>query len=46
VGGCASQGAVGTCVAEAFSTTYYDGDPNTLRIGCGFMQGTWTASGS
>lgn len=39
---CAAEGAVGACTTAEHATTYYEGDPSGLAIGCGFQQGEWT----
>ncbi len=38
---CASEAAVGACTTSERATTYYEGDPSGLAIGCGFQQGEW-----
>ncbi len=44
-GSCASEAAVGTCTTAEHTTTYYEGDPSGLAIGCGFQQGEWADAG-
>ena len=38
---CAAVEVVGTCTTADRTTTYYEGDPSGLAIGCGFQQGEW-----
>ena len=42
VDSCETGQFVGRCSTDAFDTYYYDGDPATLEMGCGFASGTWT----
>ncbi len=41
VGGCAVEGLVGTCSTAAFDINYYSGEVASLKMGCGFLSGTW-----
>lgn len=38
---CPTEALVGTCDKGATKLLYYDGDPASLEIGCGFQSGTW-----
>ncbi len=44
-GPCATEGAVGTCTTADHATTYYEGEPSSLEIGCGFQAGEWETAG-
>ena len=39
---CAADSAVGACTTAEHATTYYEGEPSGLAIGCGFQQGEWS----
>lgn len=43
-GGCAADGAVGTCDMGESKLVYYEGDPGGLEIGCGFQGGEWVSA--
>ena len=44
-GNCATEGRVGVCdMGEAGQRIYYEGDPGSLEIGCGFQGGEWKTS--
>jgi hypothetical protein len=45
VGGCTEEGLIGVCSTSAFDMYYYDGEPQSLQLGCGFMRGEWTLAG-
>ncbi len=45
VGGCTEEGLIGICSTSAFDMYYYDGEPQSLQLGCGFMRGEWTLAG-
>ena len=38
---CPAEALVGTCDKGATKLMYYEGDPSSLEIGCGFQGGTW-----
>jgi crotonobetainyl-CoA:carnitine CoA-transferase CaiB-like acyl-CoA transferase len=40
-GACPTEAMVGTCDKGATKLVYYEGDPGSLEIGCGFQGGTW-----
>ncbi len=40
-GACPKASLVGTCDKGATKLLYYEGDPASLEIGCGFQSGTW-----
>ncbi len=40
-GACPAEDAVGTCDMGETKRVYYEGDPNSLEIGCGFQNGDW-----
>jgi hypothetical protein len=40
-GSCPALGRVGTCAKSDASVHYYDGDPASIEVGCGFQGGTW-----
>ena len=42
-GECSMQGALGVCDMGDASIVYYEGDPGSLEIGCGFQGGEWVA---
>ena len=41
-GACPTEALVGTCDKGATKLLYYEGDPSSLEIGCGFQKGIWT----
>lgn len=40
-GSCPASGRAGTCAKPDGNLHYYEGDPSSLEIGCGFQGGTW-----
>jgi len=43
-GACPANDAVGTCDMGETKRVYYEGDPNSLEIGCGFQNGDWVTA--
>lgn len=41
VGACLTKSLVGSCDKGATRLVYYEGDPSSLEISCGFQGGTW-----
>lgn len=40
-GACPTENVVGTCDKGSTQIVYYSGEPDQLKIGCGFQGGTW-----
>ena len=43
-GACAAENAVGTCDMGEQKMVYYEGEADSIEIGCGFQGGDWIAA--
>lgn len=42
VASCSMEAVVGICTVDGVDKTYYAGEPDSLKSGCGFSNGDWS----